>query len=406
MSDVIEAPAAEPSGELALTSPQLLVPAVVFAPGRVKTIIDKLCAQARATPTDISTPKGREAIKSLVYKIARSKTTLDKMGKELTDEWRLRMEAVNAERRQVREQLDALGEEVRAPLTEWENAEKARIAGHEAALASICERPGYGTMETAAEIRARLEHLRAFPTRDWQEFTKRAGEVLAAEIGRTEALLAAAERREAEQAEYARLRAEAEEQARQAAARVQAEREARIAAEAAEAARVEAEKRAQAEADAAARRAELERQAAARAQQEANERAARLEAQARQAEADRMEAEARSRREAAAAAERAEAAERAADERARKAEAERMAAEARAERAQEQALADERRRVEEAAAEEARAAAARAADREHRGSVNREAAAAMVAEGVSEAQAKALIVAIVAGKIPAVSIRY
>ena len=67
MSDTLEAPAAEPSGELALTSPQLLTPATVFAPGGVKDVLAQLREKALATPTDISTQKGREAVKSLVY---------------------------------------------------------------------------------------------------------------------------------------------------------------------------------------------------------------------------------------------------------------------------------------------------------------------------------------------------
>lgn len=392
MSDVIESPSAEPSGELALTSPQLLTPAVVFAPGGVKAILDKLCTQARATPTDISTPKGREAIKSLVYKIARSKTTLDKMGKELTDEWRSRMEAVNVERRQVREQLDALGEEIRAPLTEWENAEKARIAGHEASLALICERPGYGAMETAAEIAARLEHLRAYPPRDWQEFTKRAGEVLAAEIGRTETLLVAAQAREAEQAELARLRAEEEERARETAAREQAEREARIAAEAAEAARVAAEARAAQEAAATAARIEAERRAEAEARQAAERAAAR-----------RQEEEAAARR---AAEERAERLQAEAEAAAARAEEERIRAAEREERARVEAVAAEQRRAVEQAEAERREAERRAANLAHKTKINREVLAALTGCGLSDDLGKAVITAIARGEVPHVTLRY
>ena len=314
------------------------------------------------------------------------------MGKELTDEWRSRVEAVNLERRQIREELDALGEQIRAPLTEWENAEKARIAAHEAALASICERPGYGTMETAAEIAARLTHLQAFPPREWQEFTKRAGEVLAAEIGRTEILLAAAQAREAEQAELARLRAEAEEQARQAAERARAEREERIAAEAAEAARVAAEECAAREAAETAARVEAERRRAAEAQQAAEREAARRAEEAAAAQraaeqrAERLQAEA----EAAAA----------------RAEEERIRAAEREERARKEAVAAEQRRAAEQVEAERREAERRAANLAHKTKINREVLAALTDCGLSEDLGKAVITSIARGEVPHVSLRY
>jgi hypothetical protein len=392
------------------TEPQALLPAVVFAPGGVKATIERLKAEARAEKTDISTPKGRAAIKSLVYKIARSKTALDTMGKELTDEQRARIDAVNADRRYIRDELDALGEEIRKPLTDWENADKARIAGHEAALQAITETGSPGGASSVADLEVRLAFLRGYPAREWQEFSQRAAETLAAEIARTEALHQAAVTREAEQAELARLRAEAEERARQEAARLQAEREARIAAEAAEAARVAAEERAAAEARAAeeraaaearaaAAKAEAERQAVEQARREAEERAARLEAQARQAEADSVAAVAKAEADAA--------------EAARQAEAARVAAAERAERERQEAVAAERRRAEREAAQARHAAeaaaaadAARAADRKHRGAINSKALAAIVALGISEADAKTVILAIVAGSIPNVSMRY
>ncbi|MBX9594066.1 MAG: hypothetical protein K2X46_06865, partial [Roseomonas sp.] len=218
--------------ELAILETRALVPVEVFAPGGVLALVSRLETEARAVKRDISTPQGRASIKSLAYKIARSKTALDEMGKALNEDAQAKINAVNADRKVVRERLDALADEVRAPLTAWENEEKARVAGHEAALAAMVAPSGYGTHETAAEIAERIASLRAYPARDWREFSARAADTLAAEIDRMEVLHAAAVKREAEAAELARLRAEAEERARQEAARLQVEREARIAAEA------------------------------------------------------------------------------------------------------------------------------------------------------------------------------
>jgi len=363
LDDAGGAAASEPAGLPAVLEPRALVPAEVFAPGGVLALLAKIEREVRSVKTDISTAAGRDQVRSLAYKVARSKTALDAMGKGLTDEWRTRTDAVNAERRTIRDRLDALAEDVRRPLTEYENAEKERVAGHERALAAMVEAPGYGAAETSAELELRLSYLRSYPARDWREFAQRAADTLADEIERTERLLADAVKREAEAAELARLRAEEAERARQEAARLQAEREARIAAEAAETARRQAEERAAHAARVAAEQAEAERRFAERQKREAEERAARAEADAA--------------------------------ERVRRAEA-----------AQAEAVEAERRRVADAAERQAREDAARAADRAHRGRINKAAADALVAAGLTEDLARLVVTAIVAGSVPAVSIRY
>lgn len=294
LDDAGGAAATEAAGLPAVLEPRALVPAEVFSPGGVRALLDKIEREVRAVRTDISTPAGRDQVRSLAYKVARSKTALDAMGKGLTDEWRARTDAVNAERRAIRERLDALAEDVRRPLTAWEQAEKDRVAGHERALAAMVEAPGYGQAETAAEIELRLSYLRSYSARDWQEFAARAADTLAAEIERTERLLVAAQKREAEAAERAQRQAEerAAHAARAAAEQAEAERRA------AEKQRREAEERA-ARAEAAAAEAERRAEAArvAAAEKAERDRAAAIEAERRRvaeaAERERREAEAR-----------------------------------------------------------------------------------------------------------------
>jgi colicin import membrane protein len=359
-----------PTTEIAVLDTAPLVPEVVFAPGGVDALLAKLEADVRAVPTDLTTNKGRDAIKSLAHKVTRSKTALDAMGKALTEDWRLRTNAVNAERQVIRNRLDALAEEVRRPVTTWENAEKARLAGHKDALLAIAEGPDYGAVESSEEIALRLAHLEGLYDRDWQEFRDQAKRALAAEIARTEGLHQRALEREAAEAEALRLRLEAEEEARQAAIRAQAEREARIAEEARAAALAEAATAAQAAVTAADE---------ARLAAEARE--ARLQAEVRQAEQDRVAAaeEAVRAREAAVAAER----DRAALEEA-------------------QAALRRARDVEVAAVEARR----RMADREHQAEINRAILTEMVKIGISEDHAKALICAIAQKRIPRLGIAY
>jgi hypothetical protein len=63
--------------------------------------------------------------------VARSKTYIDNAGKDLVAELKALPKQIDESRRVVRERLDALKDEVRRPLTEWE-AEQERIKAEEA----------------------------------------------------------------------------------------------------------------------------------------------------------------------------------------------------------------------------------------------------------------------------------
>lgn len=282
-TDIVETASTE------LATLRTLTPAVVFRPDGVRTILDQIKAEVAATEIDISTPAGRKACASLAYKVARSKTALDGMGKQLTDQWRKLAEAVHAERRIIVAELDALAEDVRRPLTEWENVEKTRVAAHEAAIAEI---EGWATVPdgwTSEQIAARIAELSQHPYRDreWQEFKARAQKAATAAFNALKVARADAAERETEAERQAKQRAEEEERQRQEAERLQAEREERIAAEAADRAKAEAERIAREEAAEVERRVEAERQAAAQREREAAEALA-------TAEKDRIAAEERS----------------------------------------------------------------------------------------------------------------
>ena len=304
---------------------------------------------------DPTTKKGRDAIASIAHKVARSKTALDNLGKELVAELKELPKKIDAERKRMRDTLDAWKDEVRKPLTDWEEAEQARIDGHKAKIAEIhALTVGHETSLSANTALATAAGIQLGS--HWQEFEGEAAIAKANAITQLQQIAATLEKREAEAAELDRLRKEAE-------ARAQVEREERIAREAAERAKREAEEaaerqRKEAEAAEARRKAEAER-----AELELKLRAEQAEARARQAEAD---AKARA-------------------EQAAKAERDRIEAEAQA---------AERERI------------AREANRAHCAKVNREALAALVAEGLSEEDGKKALKAIAAGRVPCVSIAY
>lgn len=263
---------------LALPEPTAL--ATMFrADGGLDPIIARIEAEARSHAPDLTTVKGRKAIASLAYKIAQSKTALDEAGKALNEEARKQINAVDAERRKARERLDALKDEIRAPLTKWEADEDARVAGLKARLERL--RTAHvsvidGTSEQIAALLSKVEAAVIDAT--WAEFAAEAAQMKAQAVVTLRHMMETAVAREAQEAELARLRAEA-------AAREEAERQ-RIAAEEAERARIAAEK---AEAERLAKIEREKQEAAERAAKEAEARAA-AEAARIQREAEEREA--------------------------------------------------------------------------------------------------------------------
>lgn len=228
-------------------------------------ILGKLAAKVKAHKPDVSTKRGRDEIRSLAAEIASNKSSLIKIGKGLTEEWRQSTKAVNAECNVLEERMDALKEQVRAPLTAFENAEKNRVAGHEAALTEIenwSVFPGEWTSEQIANHYERCKG-HAHNTRIWQEFDAKAQHYLAGSLNALDRMYARKLKEEADAAELERLRLADADRQRQETVRLAAERDRQIAVEAAETARKAAEAEAHRLAAEERTRVERERQEAA-----------------------------------------------------------------------------------------------------------------------------------------------
>ncbi|HDI4948059.1 hypothetical protein LEE46_15600 [Salmonella enterica] len=243
-------------------------------------IIEKIEKEARSLVPDVSTKKGRDAIASMAHKVARSKTYIDNAGKDLVAELKALPKQIDESRRIVRERLDALKDEVRRPLTEWE-AEQERIKAEEAMNAMHAEALEMNIrfdQELAAKFEADHE-MALLMNKDFdrdREEQRRLAEQ--AQRERDEQL-------KQEAAEQARRDAEAKHKAElDAAARREAEEKAR--AELAERQRIEAEQRAAREKQEAEARAEREREEAVAAERRRQEEAeaARLAEEQRKAE--------------------------------------------------------------------------------------------------------------------------
>lgn len=170
-------------------------------------------ARVEAKSHDPATRKGRDALKSLAYKISQSKAELDRQGLALTEEARKKIDAVNVGRKQVKERLDSLRDEVKQPVIDWEAAEEGRVAKHKLALLAFDLRR-VDALSSANVIRSVVEEIALIDIgEDWQEYREIALAAKEQALTKFRADLAAAEQREAEQAELARLRAEAAERA-------------------------------------------------------------------------------------------------------------------------------------------------------------------------------------------------
>jgi len=345
-----------------------LSPVEIFGADNIDPIIGKIEQEVRSFHFDISTPGGRKAIAALAHKIARSKTALDAMGKGLTDTARETIEAINTERRAIRERLDALKEEIRRPLTEWEDKEKDRIQNHKRGLEALSAMIVFAGQPSSKEVFDRIRELKSFhAARIWEEFETPAKTAFENTEQKLIEMREDFARREAEQAELERLRKEKEE-------RETRERDELIARKAAEQAKLEAEQKAKADADKAEAKVKAEREE--------------LE---RKVQAERDESE-RQRREDK---EKIEAAEQAKKE-----------AEDRAKQDAEDAALKERQHIEAEKIAADKAAAAREANKQHHAKINNEALTAFTKAGLSEDHAKLAVEAIAKRQITHVTIGY
>ncbi|CAM7743332.1 hypothetical protein [Klebsiella pneumoniae] len=228
-------------------------------------LIEAIEKEARSLVPDVTTKKGRDAIASMAHKVARSKTYIDNAGKDLVAELKALPKQIDESRRVVRERLDALKDEVRRPLTEWE-AEQERIKAEEAMNALHAEALAMNE-DFDRRLAARIEsdHEMALLMNDAfdREQAEKKAEAERQRIAREEEIKRLAEekaKREAAEQAQREIDAAAAREREAILAKERAEREQREAAERAERekqAAVEAERRkAQEEADRIRREAE------------------------------------------------------------------------------------------------------------------------------------------------------
>ena len=117
----------EKSMEVAVIAVGTVSAVEIYANNGMDPLLGKIKEHVLSFVPDVTTRKGRGEIASMAYKVAQTKTLLDNLGKDLTADWKAKAKVVDEERKRMREELDALKDKVRTPLTEFENREKERI---------------------------------------------------------------------------------------------------------------------------------------------------------------------------------------------------------------------------------------------------------------------------------------
>lgn len=350
--------------EIVLLPPKESAVAVFSSSNGLDPYLAKIREEIDSFVPDVSTKKGRDAIASIAYKVAKSKTALDNMGKELVAELKDVPRKIDAERKRMRDTLDAWKDEVREPLTKFEKAEEDRVSSHKAKIRAIIDIGNFmigGEPQPFGMLFSELEMIKVDDS--FEEFEAQAHREKESSKSKLDSAFAEHQKRIEEQAELEKLRAEA-------AAREQKDREERIAREAAENARIEAEKAAAAE-----RQRLADEQA--RKDREAQEAIARAEREKLEAENARLRQEQQAK----------EAAERAEQEKQRAIEA-------------------ELKRQADAAEAERLAAKQRERNKAHAKKINNEILQDFMAQGLSEECAKTAITAMAKGLVRNVKINY
>ncbi|HHH0687465.1 TPA: cell envelope biogenesis protein TolA [Yersinia enterocolitica] len=310
--------------------------AVFTQPDHIESILQQVEKEVNSFVPDVSTKKGRDAIASLGLKVAKTKTYLDGLGKDLVTEYKEVPKKIDASRKTVRDRLDALKEKVLLPKLEYE-AEQERIAA-EAAYAAMWQEAHEMDASITAErlVKKESDHEMALLMNDAfdRDAKAKADEVERLRKAHEEFITQqAAEKAKREVEEKAKRDIEAAEQR---------EREAKLAQE-------RAEQKAEQDKKDAAAKAEREKQDAIAAEKlKAQEEAERVQREAKQKEDARL--------------------------------------------AEEKRVADE--------------AAKRAADVEHRRTINRQAVADLIANGLPEDCAQKCVAAIAKNLISSVRITY
>lgn len=244
---------------------------------QIEEILAKVEREVMSFVPDVTTVKGRKEIASLAYRVSQTKSYLDGLGKDLVADLKEIPKLIDANRKTVRDRLDALRDKARQPFTEWEEEQERIKAEEQAKIKAEEDRKQF---ESDHEIALLMNEKHDREAKEKAEEAERQRIANEEELKRQAAEQA---KREAEEKAAAELAAAKKREEDAIAARAQAELLAK-----------QAQERAEQEAKDAAEKAEAEKKAAIEAEQrKAHEEADRIKREAEAKEAARLAEEKR-----------------------------------------------------------------------------------------------------------------
>lgn len=136
-------------------------PALMFSDNVVADVLFKQIEDTiEKFDYDLSTGVSRKAVASLAYKISQTKTAIDGAGSALIEDATRLVRNINAQRKTFRDRLDELRDKARKPLDDWETAQAKREADARALIEQIKAEAVIQLGETAASVRTRYMLLK------------------------------------------------------------------------------------------------------------------------------------------------------------------------------------------------------------------------------------------------------
>lgn len=197
----------------------------IYKTGGLKPYFEHIKAQVANEVPDLSTVAGQKRVASLANQVSRSKTAVEKVGRDYLRELKALPKLIEAELKSFVDQCDALRYEVRRPLTEMEQREAARLAKHSEMIKSYDGRASalIDADGSTADVELLVKQFDSEPLTDeyCQEFLSNYIEAKANAIAKLRAYYKAKRKQDEMEAELEMLRkqqAEAEAKAKQQAA--------------------------------------------------------------------------------------------------------------------------------------------------------------------------------------------
>ena len=261
----------------------------------IAELVARIEAPLKNVTHDVTTAKGRKEARSVASKVSKSKTVLESVRKDITQDWRDKTAKVNAAGKIATERLDALRDRIKAPADEFEakQAEKLRLI---LLRMDAFKTDVLSAHDSSAELLAKIDEIEALEVDASFEDQEGEARILkAAALDKYRSDLGIAVAREKADAELEELRAEKATREAEEAKRLAKEEEDRAAAEREKQERLQAEQSEKEQLEAAERAKEEAEELAKRQAREAEERhqrelqeAKEREERAAQAERDRI----------------------------------------------------------------------------------------------------------------------